>query len=66
MTEIIFQEESYQSIPFTSQKKFPFFYRHKKLQQEYIADFVCYAKIMIECKAVDELHEKHESQVLNY
>ena len=41
-------------------------YRGKTLKQEYIADFVCYEKIIVELKAVSELTDIHEAQVLNY
>ena len=41
-------------------------YREKTLKQEYIADFVCYEKIIVELKAVSELTDIHEAQVLNY
>ena len=41
-------------------------YRGKTLKQEYIADFVCYDKIIVECKAVKELENVHRAQVINY
>ena len=34
--------------------------------QEYIADFICFGKIIIEIKAVSELMDVHRAQVLNY
>lgn len=59
-------ELQYQNIPFKSQKRFPLFYRGKQLKNKYKADFTCFDKIILEIKAIDELHEKHESQILNY
>ena len=32
----------------------------------YIADFVCYGKIIVELKAVSELSDVHKAQVRNY
>ncbi len=32
----------------------------------YEADFICYSKIIIEIKAMNELCGSHESQVINY
>ena len=36
------------------------------MDKKYIADFVCYKKIIIELKAVISLIKEHEAQVLNY
>ena len=36
------------------------------LSQKYLADFVCYDKIIVELKAVTELTDEHRAQVLNY
>ena len=44
----------------------PLYYRGIQLKQEYIADFICYGKIIIELKAVSELTDIHRAQVFNY
>jgi GxxExxY protein len=41
-------------------------YKGEELEQKYIADFVCYGKIIVELKAVDELLSVHKAQVINY
>ncbi len=41
-------------------------YKGEALEQKYIADFVCYDKIVVEQKAVDELLPLHTAQVINY
>ena len=41
-------------------------YRGRILSQKYLADFVCYDKIIVELKAVTELIDEHRAQVLNY
>ena len=52
--------------PFERQVRLPLFYRGRTLKLEYIADLVCYGKIIIEVKAVPELASRHRSQLLNY
>lgn len=61
--ELEFQEAG---IPYKREVKLNISYKGKPLQQEYIADFVCYDKIIIELKAVSQLNEVHEAQVFNY
>ena len=61
--EIEFEE---QGIPFESYKEVKLTYRNKQLKQPYKPDFVCYDKIIIEIKAVSNLVDEHEAQILNY
>ncbi len=61
--EMEFQEAG---IPYEREVKLNIFYKGKALQQEYIADFVCYGKIIVELKAISQLNEVHEAQVFNY
>jgi GxxExxY protein len=53
-------------IPFESQKSLPILYKGRLLKREYIADVVCYGKIIVELKSIKELSEKEEAQTLNY
>lgn len=53
-------------IPYQREAKLGISYKGKSLKQEYIADFVCYGKIIVELKAVSKLDETHEAQVFNY
>jgi GxxExxY protein len=41
-------------------------YKRWVLKKEYIADFICYGKLLVEIKAMDRLTSKEEAQVLNY
>lgn len=59
-------ELKYRNIPFEREKRFDVYYRDKKLDAQYIADFVCYDKIIVELKAVSELTDVHKAQVRNY
>lgn len=61
--EIEFQNEG---IPYRREAEISIPYKNKQLQQKYIADFICYDKIIVELKAVSELNEIHEAQVFNY
>ncbi|MDR1932621.1 MAG: GxxExxY protein [Spirochaetales bacterium] len=53
-------------IPYEVQKKLSILYDGKPLKQFYLADFVCYEKIIIEIKAVTKLTNEYNAQVLNY
>ena len=55
-----------QGIPFEREKCFIVFYKGEELEQKYVADFVCYGKIIVELKAVDKLLPVHKAQVINY
>ena len=53
-------------IPFEREARIPVYYKNVKLQQEYIADFICYDNIIVEVKAISELTGSHKAQVINY
>lgn len=53
-------------IPYEREKEIKIMYKGKPLGEPYRADFVCYGKIIVELKAVDELCSVHRSQVVNY
>ena len=53
-------------IPFESQKVLHINYKGKQLRKEYVADFVCYEKIIVEIKAIEKLSGKEKAQLLNY
>lgn len=55
-----------QQIPFESQKELSLTYAGRPLRQKYIADFVCFEKIIVEVKAAKGLLPEHEAQLLNY
>ena len=59
-------EFDYQNIPFFSQKRLKLKYRDIVLKKEYIPDFICYNKIMVEIKAVSNLVDEHRAVTLNY
>jgi GxxExxY protein len=53
-------------IPYESEKVFNIIYSGVELKSTYVADFVCYDKIVLEIKALSALSNVHVSQVLNY
>lgn len=53
-------------IPFDVQQPLTIGYKGRKLAKEYLADFICHDKIVVEIKALDQLTGKHKSQVINY
>ena len=53
-------------IPYEREKRFNIVYKGNLLEQQYIADFVCYGKIILELKSVSEVTDVHRAQVINY
>lgn len=64
--EALEKEFLLQKIPFEREKSFQITYKGDILEQKYIADFVCYDKIVLELKAVEDLLPIHKAQVINY
>jgi GxxExxY protein len=64
--EAIQIEMARREIPFDSQKSLRIRYKDQILKKEYLADLICYGKIITEIKALDELSGKEEAQILNY
>ncbi len=54
------------NIPFGRERVLPIYFHGVELNKKYVADFVCYDKIILELKAVSALTSEHEAQVLNY
>ena len=53
-------------IPFVKEKKLLLFYKEVKLEKYYVADFLCYDKIVVEIKALSALTTTHDSIMINY
>jgi GxxExxY protein len=54
------------NIPYRSQQELVVYYKGDPLQQTFRADLVCYGKILLELKAVNEITYEHKAQVMNY
>ena len=69
--EAVFQEclsleFELQGIPAKAQVSMPLSYKGRPLAQRYIADFICFDKVIVELKAVSKLTDEHRAQMQNY
>ncbi|HLL90828.1 MAG TPA: GxxExxY protein [Tepidisphaeraceae bacterium] len=53
-------------VPFVSQAVVPVWYRGRQLKKGYVADLICYGKIVVELKVTPEITPREEAQLLNY
>ena len=58
-------ELEHRGIPFEAKRELHVMYRGRDCGL-YIPDLVCFGKIIVEIKAVEELNGRHEAQVINY
>jgi GxxExxY protein len=54
------------NIPFEAQKRIAITYKDRILTKEYIADFLCFERIIVEIKAIKNITEIEEAQLINY
>ncbi len=64
--EALAREFAETGIPFKREESLKIYYKGTPLEKEYIADFVCYGKIIVELKAVSQINNMHKCQVRNY
>ena len=69
--ESVYQESlglefSKRQIPFSREQILELFYKEDKLSKYFVADFICFDKIILELKSVSGLTSEHEAQVFNY
>ncbi|RBP27069.1 GxxExxY protein [Oceanihabitans sediminis] len=55
-----------ENIPYEKQKRLRIYYNGERMDKYFVADFMCYDKIIIELKAADYMHKNMEAQVINY
>ncbi len=53
-------------IPFEARKSLRIFYKGKTINKVYFADLVCYERIIVELKALDQLSGNEAAQILDY
>jgi GxxExxY protein len=53
-------------IPFLSQVEIAVQYKGKQLKKFYIADLLCYGKIIVEIKPISRLTPADDAQIINY
>jgi len=69
--EAIYQEAmeielAERGIPYCPQADVEVFYKGKLLKKKYIADVICYGRILVEIKVMQSLTTREEAQLLNY
>jgi GxxExxY protein len=60
------KELTLRGIPFDTKKALRIYYKGEPIEKTYIPDFVCYDKIILELKTVEQLNNEHKGQLLNY
>ena len=58
-------ELNQKKIPFAKEKELDVFYDGLKLNKAYVAPFICYDKILLEIKSLDELQADQRRQSIN-
>ena len=64
--EALEKEFELKRIPYKREVPFTIYYKNKPLNKYYIADFICYDKIIIELKSKSAICSEHQAQLLNY
>ena len=64
--EALAMEFGLQGIPNVLQMQIGIFYKGKMLNKTFVADFVCFGKVIVELKAIREITKREEAQLLNY
>ena len=59
-------EFSLRNLPSRSLVVLPLWYKGRKLEKTYVADFICFNQVLVELKAVSALTDEHRAQVQNY
>ena len=54
------------NIPFKREKEFSVSYKDTILKHKFYADFEVFNKIILEIKSVENIHDKHIAQCINY
>ena len=53
-------------IPYSRELKFPVTYKGLRLKTEYRPDFICFAAVIVELKALGRLSSVEDAQLINY
>jgi GxxExxY protein len=64
--EALEKEFIVQRIPYMCHPKLEITYEGEKLKKYFIADFVCYSKVMLELKSASFIHNDNFNQLINY
>ena len=64
--EALSRELTVVGIPFQEQWGIDVYYKGRKLEKKFFADFICHNQIIIEIKAMEALAPIHEAQIITY
>lgn len=64
--EVLGIEFEARSLPFVAQPRVQIAYKGRILTKEYIPDFICFDQVIVEIKAIRELTNIEQAQLLNY
>ena len=64
--EALEKEFRIQNIPFESQPIIGIRYKGQLLEKKYQPDFICFAEVIVEIKAISSLSGVEEAQLINY
>jgi len=64
--EALEKEFIIQGIPFVRHQKLELTYNGEKMKKYFVADFVCFSKILLELKSSSFIHKDNFDQLINY
>jgi GxxExxY protein len=64
--EALEKEFELRSIPYKREIPLMIYYKNEPLKKYYIADFICYDKIIVELKAISVITSENLGQMMNY
>ena len=64
--EALEKEFQIRKIPYKREVQLTIHYKNEPLNKVYVADFICFDKIIVELKALSAITPDHYAQVLNY
>ncbi len=64
--EALALEFAQREIPFVRELKLSLAYKGQPLKSKYSPDFICYASVVVELKALNRVGNIEEAQVINY
>jgi GxxExxY protein len=59
-------ESQVRRIPCKTQVRIPVYYKGRRINKEFVADYIGYEKILVEFKCISRLSNVEEAQILNY
>ncbi|MCP4156276.1 MAG: GxxExxY protein [bacterium] len=64
--EAMVWESGARGISCDTQVTLPVYYKGRKLEKGFIADFIAYNKIIVELKCITRLTKREDAQIINY